>query len=64
MKGTRKIKTMKYGVKVFANGREIISKLCDTKEEAQIIVNAYKKNFNVYRFLVEENGLAKVVRQF
>lgn len=55
---------MKYGVKVFANGREIISRLCDTKDEAQTIVDAYEKNFNVYRFLVEENGLAKVVRQF
>lgn len=34
---------MKYGVKVFANGREIISRLCDTKDEAQTIVNAYEK---------------------
>lgn len=54
---------MKYGVKAFANGKEIISKVYDSKADAEAVARAYSKNFNVYRFLVEGKK-AKVVKTF
>lgn len=54
---------MKYGVKAFANGKEIISKVYTDKAEAEKVASAYSKNFNVYRFHVE-GRMAKVVKAF
>ena len=55
---------MKYGVKAFANGKEIISKAYTDKAEAEKVASAYaKNNLHVYRFHVEGN-MAKVVKAF
>ena len=55
---------MKYGVKIFANGKEIISIAYDDKADAEKVANAYAKNgLHVYRFHVE-GFMAKVVKAF
>lgn len=55
---------MKYGVKAFANGKEILSKVYTDKVEAGKVASAYaKNNLHVYRFHVE-GSMAKVVKAF
>lgn len=64
MKETKEIKIMKYGVKAFANGKEILSKVYTDKAEAEKVASAYaKNNLHVYRFHVE-GSMAKVVKAF
>lgn len=54
---------MKYGVKLFACGRLVLTIKCETAADAERVA-LKNANCTAYRFLINENGLAKAVKNF
>lgn len=52
--------TTKYGIKVFANGHEIVSRVYTSKKEAIEVANKLEETNKVYRFLINGKTAKKV----
>jgi len=55
---------MKYGVRVFANGQEMMCRAYNDREQAQGIADGMaSKGYHVYRYIIE-GRTAKAVKTF